>query len=218
MKRIGREVKLLCENRPPWLKLINIQNLFALEVEIEGHPYSPFAGGWFKLLIKLPRDYPFKPPEISTPTPIHHPAFTNGQLCSCECGIIQEWSWSPKRLLIQLLSKIRNNLWQPYLKGCVNKTVVEEYETNYNLFLEHAVAKTAACAISYEDGLTPKERETWGWPTTHGSFEGHLKEEIEVLCLVLKEYTLAKDLLRILVQAYLLFLNVHSTIHTSLTF
>ena len=40
---------------------------------LKGPDDTPFAGGTFRLQIKIPDDYPFQPPKVEFMTPVYHP-------------------------------------------------------------------------------------------------------------------------------------------------
>ena len=73
LKRINKEFKDFYH--------IDQQNAIELDPEdpyhwtatIQGPRDSPYEGGLFKVDVKFPRDYPFKPPKMHFITPIYHP-------------------------------------------------------------------------------------------------------------------------------------------------
>ena len=48
-------------------------NLLELKGEITGPPGTPYEGAKFQIEIKIPQDYPFKPPKFRYVTKIWHP-------------------------------------------------------------------------------------------------------------------------------------------------
>merc|ERR1711935_1278684 len=43
------------------------------EVSFYGEEGTPYEDGLFKVRVKLPRDYPFKPPKVKFITRVYHP-------------------------------------------------------------------------------------------------------------------------------------------------
>lgn len=84
-RRINREFFEL-QSDPPSnysVGLLEEGNLFNWGGTIQGPPNSCYQGGIFLLDIQLPRDYPFKPPDITFITKIYHPNVNyNGTICT----------------------------------------------------------------------------------------------------------------------------------------
>ena len=82
---------------------INEQDLFHLRGSIMGPEDSPYAGGVFHLDIRLPENYPFRPPKIRFVTKIYHPNIDlHGRIC---VDILREY-WSPVFTVSKVLLSI----------------------------------------------------------------------------------------------------------------
>lgn len=80
-------------------------DFFTWEAMIFGPGDSPFTGGVFRLQIRFPTDYPFKPPLIIFKTKIYHPNISaSGNICLD----ILKGQWSPalsiSKVLLSILS------------------------------------------------------------------------------------------------------------------
>ena len=80
-------------------------DFFNWEGVIFGPEDSPFIGGVFKLTIRFPSDYPFKPPIVTFGTKIYHP---NINSAGGICLDILKSQWSPalsvSKVLLSILS------------------------------------------------------------------------------------------------------------------
>lgn len=76
IRRIAKEIEDV--QKDTWSK-ISLQpsdggeDLTHLEGQFEGPPDTPYAGGKFVVDIRIPTDYPFKPPLMKFQTRIWHP-------------------------------------------------------------------------------------------------------------------------------------------------
>jgi ubiquitin-conjugating enzyme E2 D/E len=70
---------------------------------IFGPADSPFAGGVFRLTIRFPSDYPFKPPIVTFNTKIYHP---NINAAGGICLDILKTQWSPALTISKVLLSI----------------------------------------------------------------------------------------------------------------
>ena len=93
-KRLKKELADL-ENDPPTtfsVGLTNFDDLFRWTATINGPVDSPYEGGMFFLDIKIPPDYPFKPPRVQFITKVYHPNIGSNGAISLD--ILRD-HWSP---------------------------------------------------------------------------------------------------------------------------
>lgn len=86
-------------------------SLSELIATITGPPETPFAGGSFELLIKIPPSYPFEPPCVRFLTRIWHPNVSSatGYICLDVLG----HAWSASQTLVTLLLSIQSLMQDP---------------------------------------------------------------------------------------------------------
>ena len=68
-------------------------DLLCWDAVVHGPPDTPYAGGVFRLSMKVPTEYPIAPPLVSFITPIFHPNvhWKTGEICLD----ILKTAWSP---------------------------------------------------------------------------------------------------------------------------
>jgi ubiquitin-conjugating enzyme E2 D/E len=80
-------------------------DFYTWEAMIFGPEASPYTGGTFRLSIRFPTDYPFKPPIITFKTKIYHPNINGAGVI---CLDILKTQWSPalsiSKVLLSILS------------------------------------------------------------------------------------------------------------------
>jgi peroxin-4 len=110
-KRILREFATHSKQNNPNIKLIITNSLNELEAEITGLENTPFFKGLFKLKIRIPNDYPLKPPNIQFITRICHPNvdFDTGEIC---LDLLKE-EWSPSWTIVSTCEAIRMLMGEP---------------------------------------------------------------------------------------------------------
>lgn len=89
---------------------VSTSDMFLWEGTIKGPSDSPYENGNFKLTIRFPVDYPFKPPKVAFITKIYHPNIApNGGIC---LDILKQ-QWSPALTISKVLLSICSLLNDP---------------------------------------------------------------------------------------------------------
>ena len=124
-------------------------NLWHFLGGIEGPPDTPYEGGVFWLSIRMPQDFPFKPPEVRFLTRIYHPNIDHlGKIC---LDLLAD-QWFPGSTFDQILLSILSILDNPGLEDPLVPEIAEIYLRDPNLYHENARKYTIQYAIA--SGLT----------------------------------------------------------------
>ena len=91
-------------------------------------------GGSFKLLMTLPKDYPFKPPVLNFQTKIYHPNVSNDDRGSMCLGIVRPDEWKPPNRIAAVLAMTRSLLIEPNPDDAVEAGVAEQYKRDREAF------------------------------------------------------------------------------------
>ena len=129
-KRIEKEFKDLCENPPEAgisAGLVNPKDLTHLTATIVGPKGSPYEGGMFFLDIKIPKEYPFKPPKCMFTTKIYHSNISEG---GAICLDLLKDQWSPALTLGKLLLAISSLMVDPNPNDPLSPEVAYLYKNN----------------------------------------------------------------------------------------
>ena len=94
----------------------------------------PTQDATFKLLITLPHEYPFKPPQVSFTTRIYHPNVSNDDKGSMCIGMLRADEWKPPNRIAAVLDMVRNLLVEPNIDDAVEMAIAEQYRTNAKEF------------------------------------------------------------------------------------
>jgi len=131
-RRIVKELGECTNDPPPGMKvrLVDESNTQRWEILMDGPDESIYAGGHFKLLLVLPNDYPFKPPQLSFQTKIYHPNVSNDDKGSMCLGILRSDLWKPPNKINSVLLLTRNILIEPNPDDAVETSIAEQYKND----------------------------------------------------------------------------------------
>jgi ubiquitin-conjugating enzyme E2 D/E len=102
-------------------------DMFTWEAMIFGPSDSPYAGGVFKLMIRFPSDYPFKPPIVTFKTKIYHP---NINAAGGICLDILKNQWSPALSISKVLLSILSLLTDANPNDPLVPDIAQQYKNN----------------------------------------------------------------------------------------
>ena len=124
---------------------INDEDMYAEHyVFLKGPKDTPFENGIFKLSIKMPTDYPYKPPKIYFMTRVYHPNIaSDGSIC---IDILKD-QWSSALRLNTVILSLSDLLANPNPNDPLVPDIANEYRTNkekYNLKVIDYVKKYAS--------------------------------------------------------------------------
>ncbi|KAK2805266.1 hypothetical protein FQN50_006292 [Emmonsiellopsis sp. PD_5] len=139
-KRISRELNELMQSPPAgiFVGLANDSDLYNWNVQMQGPEGSPYTGGLFTITLRLPTDYPFKPPTVSFATKIYHPNVSNDDKGSMCLGMLKSDEWKPSSKIGSVLEFARQLLVEPMPDDAVEASIAEQYRDDRKRFEETA--------------------------------------------------------------------------------
>ncbi|XP_065834148.1 ubiquitin-conjugating enzyme E2 E3-like isoform X2 [Oscarella lobularis] len=140
-KRLHKELEDITADPPPCCSAgPRGDDIYNWVATIQGPTGSPYEGGLFFLNIAFPKDYPFKPPQISFKTRIYH-CNINSQGAIC-LDILRD-AWSPvltvSKVLISITSLLADcNPADPLVGSIARKYLTnrEEHDRTARLWTE----------------------------------------------------------------------------------
>ena len=140
LRRIKKEIDDLTKDPPANCSAGPTgDDLFKWSGAIFGPADSPYTGGYFKLQIQFPVDYPFKPPVVTFLTKIYHPNINSaGGIC---LDILKN-QWSPALTVSKVLLSILSLLTDANPNDPLVPEIAHIYKTNRQEFDEKARAYT----------------------------------------------------------------------------
>jgi ubiquitin-protein ligase len=131
-KRLVNEIKMLKKDPIPDINLIfDTDNIYEINAIIKGPEDTIYQTGTFKLSIRIPDDYPIKPPSIRFLNPIFHPnIYRDGKICLDV--LLNEWS--PVQNIRTILISIISLLADPNPNSPANRDAANLYLKDINQF------------------------------------------------------------------------------------
>ena len=85
-RRIGKELADIKGDNHSHIKVEPLgDSMTELMGCFQGPPGTPYEGGTFEVDIKIPNEYPFKPPVMRFITKIYHPNVSSQTVCQPDC-------------------------------------------------------------------------------------------------------------------------------------
>jgi ubiquitin-conjugating enzyme E2 D/E len=131
-RRIMKEIDDLVEDCPDFMK-VSFPTGSALDwlVTLYGPEATPYEGGLFKVSLKLPTDYPFKPPRVNFTTKMYHPNIDRRGNISID--ILQE-QWSPALTVAKVMISLLLFIQEPNPLDPLVPDIAMQYMKDYPAF------------------------------------------------------------------------------------
>ncbi|CAF1223922.1 unnamed protein product [Adineta ricciae] len=134
-KRLMKEFKSIKDNSKYCTVTLIDDDIYHWQAILIGPEDSPYEYGSFRLDIRIPRDFPFSPPDIRFKTKIYHP---NIHLTGAICVDILQSQWNSSWSIESLLSGIRSLLTDPNSDDPYNARAALYYREDREKFNEVA--------------------------------------------------------------------------------
>jgi ubiquitin-conjugating enzyme E2 T len=124
---------------------------------LRGPADTPYAGGLFKLDVRVPARYPFEPPSIQFLTPVHHPNIdAAGRICLDTLNMPPKGSWNPGSNLSSTLTSILQLLTYPNPSDGLVSEITAQFTEQHAAFVQQAKEMTRRHAMQKQTA-TDKE-------------------------------------------------------------
>ena len=137
MKRLTKEYQNILSDSPSYISAqpVECENLFEWSAVIIGPKDTPYENGIFKLEVKFPSEYPFRPPKIKFITKIYHPNINiRGDIC---LDILRD-KWSPALTIKAVLLSVCSLLGSPNPDDPLVPEIASMYNRDRNRYEELA--------------------------------------------------------------------------------
>ncbi len=130
--RILSEIKDIYADPPDYISAgpIDDNDIMHWEATINGPEDSDYKNGIFLLDIKIPKDYPYKPPTCKFKTKILHPNIHEDKGTIC-LNILKD-DWNPSLTISNILVSIVALLYNPNFNDPYNGTALKLHKKNDN--------------------------------------------------------------------------------------
>lgn len=133
--RLAIEGQRLIKEQPTFKRMSNLLTHWRGEILGSGAIYE---GGVYFIDIKIPREYPFKPPKVRMLTQIWHPNVYRDQICLSLLGK----DWTPANSLVDVVEGVRFLLSNPNPHDPLNQAAARQFLQDFEAFKARAVEYT----------------------------------------------------------------------------
>jgi len=148
-RRILNELNEMNENAPHNCSAGPLNNdIYKWQATILGPSGSPYEGGVFYIRIYFPKNYPFKPPEMTFITRIYH---CNISSCGSICLDILKDKWSPALTISKVLLSICSLLDDPNPDDPLVPTIADLFKSDRIMHDENARHSTLKYATEFTE-------------------------------------------------------------------
>jgi len=154
LQRIRRDLMSLYEEPPHGVFAVpDDDNATTVHALIIGPYDTPYEGGFFYFVLRMPPDYPIKPPRVRLMTTgdgkvrFNPNLYRDGKVCLSILGTWSGPSWSPAQSLTSVLVSIQSLLNEnPYHnEPGYDKEHLPGDSRRYNEIVEHETIRVAVC-------------------------------------------------------------------------
>lgn len=162
VKRIAKELEECRQDSKSGvsLELVSENDLTHLVGFFQGPPGTPYEKGVFKVDIKIPNEYPFKPPVMKFDTKIYHPNISS--VTGAICLDILKDAWTPILTLKSSLISLQLLLQSPEPNDPQDAEVAKHYISNKQGFDDTAAYWTKIYASEGTDASAVSDAALYG--------------------------------------------------------
>ena len=120
------------------------QNIIVGRILPSSSIYNQYA---FQIELKLPAEFPFKPPEVRFVTPIYHPNVDEqGKICVDLLNSSE--TWKPTTPLVDVVKAVVDLIDNPKIDHALNAEIASEYTSNKSEFDKKASSSAKKNGLS----------------------------------------------------------------------
>jgi ubiquitin-conjugating enzyme E2 S len=167
LRRVMQELKDLVQSPPDGIRvLFPEEDISEIVAFIDGPVDTPFAGGTFKMKLKLGPDFPQAPPKGVFLTKIFHPNVSkSGEIC---VNTLKK-DWNPDLGIKHILLTIKCLLINPNPESALNEEAGKLLLERYEDYFKHAQLMTSIHAIKKGTNAVSTHNLTDNYCTNHNN-------------------------------------------------